>query len=331
MGGFRCLLAEKEFSEVTLSEQTLAEDRLPAGEVTIDVNYSSLNYKDALAAIGHTGIVKSLPHIPGIDAAGVVRTSDSPDFKPGDNVLVTGYDLGQGHWGGWAERIRVPAEWVVKLPGTLCPREAMIYGTAGFTAAQCVLALRRNGLQCDAGEIVVTGATGGVGSIALMILANLGYQVTAVTGKLQMKDRLLEWGAQAVISRQEFIDTSNRPLLSARWSGGVDTVGGTTLTSLLRGTKYDGCVAACGLVAGSQLEMSLYPFLLRGISLCGVASADCPREKRLRVWDLLTNAWRVNELDQLVTEVKLSEVPSKVNEILAGEIVGRVLINLQAS
>jgi putative YhdH/YhfP family quinone oxidoreductase len=177
---------------------------------------------------------------------------------------------------------------------------------------------------------VVTGATGGVGSIAVMLLAHLGYDVTAVTGKQHLKETLLRWGARRVISRQELIDSSSRPLLSARWAGGVDTVGGNLLTSLLRGTKYDGCVAACGLVAGSHLEMSLYPFLLRGIALCGVASADCPRDKRLRVWDLLTNPWRVTEIEQLVTEVSLTEVPAKIDAILAGEIVGRVLINLNA-
>ncbi len=326
---FRCLLAEKEFSEVKLREKTLPLERLPSGDVTIDVHYSSLNYKDALAATGNPGVAKSLPHVPGIDAVGIVLESHSGLIQVGQWAIVTGYNLGQGHWGGWSEKIRVPAEWVLPLPTNLSPRDAMIYGTAGFTAAQCVLALRHNDLKNEMGEVVVTGATGGVGSMAVRLLAQLGYQVVAVTGKPQMTDRLLAWGARRVIQRNDLIEPSKRPMLSAQWAGAIDTVGGTMLSNLLRSTKYGGCVAACGLVAGAQLEMSLYPFLLRGITLCGIASADCPREKRLRIWDLLTNAWRVADLEQLATEVSLAEVPDKVTDILDGKIVGRVLVNVK--
>ncbi|MEO8269137.1 MAG: YhdH/YhfP family quinone oxidoreductase [Aureliella sp.] len=308
---------------------TLSSDRLPEGDVTVQVAYSSLNYKDALAYQGHRGVVKSLPHIPGIDAAGSVINSSSEQHQVGDQVLVTGYDLGQGHWGGWSELIRVPAAWIVPLPKSLTPREAMIYGTAGFTAAQSVMALQRNEVSPDLGEVVVTGATGGVGSLAVRLLSHLGYEVVAVTGKAEQHAALLACGAKRVVGRAEIVDKSTRPLLSATWAGAIDTVGGPILQSLLRSTGYGGCVTACGLVAGADLSMTVYPFLLRGVSLCGIASADCPMAKRRQIWELLAGNWKPNNLDRLVVEVSLEQLPDQVERILAGQIVGRVVVKLE--
>ncbi len=317
-------------STTLASVVTLSSGRLPEGDVTIEVAYSSLNYKDALAYQGHRGVVKKLPHIPGIDAAGTVIDSSSEHYRSGDQVLVTGYDLGQGHWGGWSELIRVPADWIVPLPNSLTPREAMVYGTAGFTAAQSVLALQRNDVSPYMGEVVVTGATGGVGSLAVRLLSHLGYQVVAVTGKTDQHAALLACGAKRVVDRTEIADDSTRPLLSATWAGAIDTVGGPVLQTLLRSTRYGGCVTACGLVAGADLSMTVYPFLLRGVSLCGIASADCPMAKRRRIWELLAGTWKPNNLDSLVTEVSLEQLPEQVERILAGQIVGRVLVKLES-
>lgn len=323
----RCLVVDKHDSGASLNLLTMPIEQIGSGNVEIEVHWSSLNYKDALAATGHPGVAKTFPHVPGIDAAGVVLSSNDRSIAAGQSVLVTGYDLGQGHWGGWSERIRVPSEWVVSLPRGMSTRDAMIYGTAGFTAAQCVMALQRNDVLPDSGEVVVTGATGGVGSIAVRILAHLGYKVVAVTGKLESSDALKGFGAQRVITRHELLDETTRPLLSASWAGAVDTVGGHYLNTLLRSTRYGGCIAACGLVAGAQLETTLYPFLLRGITLTGIASADCPRAKRLAIWDLLAGPWRPSNLTELVREVGLEDVPKEVTQILAGHQTGRVIIN----
>ena len=301
---------------------------LPAGEVTIAVEYSSLNFKDAMACQGHRGIIGSLPHVPGIDAAGVVLESTSPDYQPGNRVLVTGYDLGQKHWGGWAQRIRVPATWVVPLPSGLSTREAMILGTAGFTAAQSVVALQRNGVLPEQGEVLVTGATGGVGSMGVKLLAHLGYQVVAVTGKLDQQDALRQAGATRVVSREEVSNDSTRPMLSAQWAGAIDTVGGQMLTSLLRGTQFGGCVTTCGLVAGAELNMTVYPFILRGISLCGVASAECPYPQRLAIWKRLSTDWKPRTLPHMVTEVTLRELPEQVDRMQTGHSLGRVVVRL---
>ena len=325
---FRCLLAEENGEQPSLTVRTLPAERLPPGSVRIRVAYSSVNYKDALAARGHRGVVKQLPHVPGIDAAGVVDQSTSERFQVGDQVLVTGYDLGQGHWGGWSELTQVPAEWIVPLPSGLSAEEAMMLGTAGFTAAQSVMALQQNGVQPGDGEIVVTGATGGVGSIAVAILARLGFSVVAVTGKLDQHDWLLGLGATQVLERERVNDTSSRPMLSAQWAGAIDTVGGDILTSLLRSTKYGGCVTTCGLVAGAELNMTLYPFLLRGVSLCGIASADCPAEKRNRVWELLSTAWKPENLPALAEQIRLEDLPEAVDKILAGKMVGRTIVQV---
>lgn len=323
---FRCLRAYEAGNATALEVAELSEQELPEGEVTIEVAWSSLNYKDALAAAGHRGVIKRLPHVPGIDAAGFVVDSKVPEFRVGQAVLVTGYDLGQGHWGGWAEKIRVPADWIVPLPTGLSLRETMIYGTAGFTAAQCVAALQSRHLMPSAGEFVVTGASGGVGSLAVRLLLNLGYRVVAVTGKPECREQLNAWGVEQVLDRADFVDDPSRPMFSSRWAGGIDTVGGAPLVRMIKETRYGGAVAACGLVAGADLNMTLYPFLLRGVALCGVASADCPYAKRLEIWQLLAGPWKPLNLDDWVTDVTLEGLPEMIEKIRAGQVIGRVIV-----
>ncbi|RMF40582.1 MAG: acryloyl-CoA reductase [Planctomycetota bacterium] len=323
------LVVTSEGDRTRMQLQEIPSEQLPPGDVVIRVAYSSINYKDALATQGHPGIVKRLPHVPGIDAAGIVERSQDARYRPGDQVIVTGYDLGQGRWGAWAELISVPADWIVPLPSGLDLREAMILGTAGFTAAQCVLALQRNEVTPGDGRLVVTGATGGVGSLSVRILAQLGYEVAAVTGKAHLADRLRSAGAVEILDREAVADASDRPMLSARWAGGVDCVGGRPLMTLLRSTKYGGAVAACGLVAGAELHMTVYPFLLRGVSLCGVASADCPYARRVKIWQLLAGEWKPRDLaDFWVTEIGLEQVPTYVDRMLQGKADGRIIVRL---
>lgn len=306
----------------------LTEEDLPTFDepsVTIEVQYSSLNYKDALACRGHRGVAGPLPHVPGIDCAGSVLRSDSTDYAVGDQVLVTGYDLGGKRWGGYSGCVRVPADWVVAMPDGLTTRQAMTYGTAGFTAAQCVKAVSER-VSPDAGEVVVTGATGGVGCFSVALLAKLGYRVTAVTGKPDRADRLRQLGASEVVGRDAVTDDGTAPLLSERWAGAVDTVGGAPLMNVLRSTRHRGVVAACGLVAGAELSVSLYPFLLRGVTLAGIDSAKCPRTPRLDIWKRLAGPWRVDLADELVTIISLDSLPDAIECILAGGMTGRTLV-----
>ena len=324
---FPCLMVRKnDVGTVTAAVEKITRDALPSGDVLIEVAYSSLNYKDALASQGHPGVVQKFPHVPGIDCAGTVAESKSPQYKRGDQVLITGYDLGAGHWGGYAKYVRVPAEWIVPLPSGLTLRDTMIYGTAGFTAAQCVTAIVDRGIGPERGEVVVTGATGGVGSLSVAILAKLDYQVAAVTGKLDRHDWLRELGAATILSRTDVLDETERPLLSERWAAAVDSVGGRTLATLLRATKYRGVVAACGLVGGDKFSTSVYPFLLRGVTLAGIDSAKCPRPQRLEIWQKLSGPWRVENLDRLASESTLDELPERIRQILAGGIVGRTIV-----
>lgn len=323
----RCLLVEEIDSQPRITLRQLAREQFTDGNVTIEVAYSSLNFKDSLACQGHRGVVRNLPHVPGIDLAGTVIQSASPEIQVGERVLVTGYDLGQGHWGGWSELACVPADWIVKLPQGLNLYESMFIGTAGFTAAQCLFALQRNGVQPNDGPIVVTGATGGVGSIAVRLLAQCGYEVVAVTGKADCADALKQLGASRILSRDQITSgDASRPLLSAQWAGAVDTVGGPILTALLKSTKYGGCVTACGLVAGHQLEMTVYPFLLRGVSLCGVASADCPMPQRLDLWKRLASDWKPGKMDLLHHESSLEQLPQFIAQMSRGELAGRVVV-----
>jgi putative YhdH/YhfP family quinone oxidoreductase len=294
--------------------------------VLIRVQASSLNYKDAMAAKGHPGIVRHFPHVPGIDAAGVVEQSDSPKFRPGQEVLCTGYELGSERWGGWAEFVRVPADWVVPLPAGLTVDEAMVIGTAGFTAAQCVFSLEEHGVTPQKGPVVVSGATGGVGSIAIMLLARMGYQITAVSGKPDRHDWLRSLGVSEIISREEAVDDSDRPLLKARWAGGIDTVGGPTLSTMIRSLAHRGCVAACGLVGGAELSLTVYPFILRGATLDGIDSAHCPYDRRLQIWQRLAGEWKLGDVPDFVTEIGLDDVNDIVTKMMRGETAGRILV-----
>jgi putative YhdH/YhfP family quinone oxidoreductase len=326
---FDCFQVRRDDSGQVQGAVTAIEtEQLPAGDVLIQVEWSSLNYKDALAAAGHAGVVRRLPHVPGIDAAGRVLESTTPEFAPGQAVLVTGYELGGGVWGGWSERIRVPAAWVVPRPVELSAREAMILGTAGFTAAQCVLRLQQNGIVPASGPIVVTGATGGVGCLAVKLLGKLGYRTTASTGKLQEADWLKQLGAETVVGRDELQTPPDKPLGAARWAGAVDTVGGETLASLVRSTQVNGCVTACGLVAGAQLPLTVFPFILRGVVLAGVTSQNCPMPLRLEIWRRFAQDWRLANLSSLAREVQLQGLPEAIDQIRAGQIRGRVVVRL---
>ena len=326
---FHCyLVAQSADDEIVTSIASQERSDLPDGDVLIRVTHSSLNYKDALAATAHRGVVRSLPHVPGIDAVGNMLESTSEQWSTGDDVLVTGCGLGSDQWGGWSELIRVPAAWVVRLPDNLSAVEAMTLGTAGFTAAQCVQSLQYHGVTPDAGEIVVTGASGGVGSLAVAILAKLGYTVCAVSGKSAAHGLLRELGATEILERSAVTDTSDKPLLKARWAGAVDTVGGNTLTTLIRSMRHRGCVTACGLVGGDELPLTVYPFLLRGVTLDGIDSAACPMPSRLEIWDKLSGDWKPNQLELIRTTVGLRDLDSCVTRMLAGQTTGRTVVDL---
>lgn len=323
---FSVLLVQQQGGSTRLEIGSAMLEDLPPGEVVVEVAYSSLNYKDALACKGHPGVVKQLPHVPGIDAAGRVVASDSERFLPEQEVLVTGYGQGAERWGAYSRYVRVPAEWVVPMPPGIDSRRAMIYGTAGFTAVQCVAALVERGIAPERGPIVVTGSTGGVGSLSVALLAKLGYQVTAITGKAEQADLLRQLGATDVEGRDAVNDASDRPLLSARWAGAVDTVGGVPLATILRSTQHRGVVAACGLVAGEELHLTVHPFILRGVTFAGIDSAKCPYDERVAIWNRLAGEWRVDLPASFVTEVTLTELPNRVEQILAGKVVGRTLV-----
>jgi putative YhdH/YhfP family quinone oxidoreductase len=317
--------AEKKF---TREVKRLDLSNLPAGELLIEVKYSSLNYKDALSATGNKGVTRNYPHTPGIDAAGEVVNSSTRDIAVGSQVIVMGYDLGMNTPGGFGQYISVPAGWAVQLPAGLTLRDSMTYGTAGFTAALCVTRLLAGGLNKDAGEVLVTGATGGVGSVAVGILAKLGFNVVAATGKTDQKDFLTGLGAKAVISRDEANDTSGRPLQKGRWAGAIDCVGGNILATAIKSAKYGGLVAACGNAMSADLAVSVFPFILRGVSLLGVDSVEIPMNTRARVWQKLATDWKLDLSADIVTECSLEELNPKIDEILKGGITGRVLVNL---
>ena len=303
-------------------------DDLPKGDVLVNVEYSSLNYKDVLSAIGNRGVTKNYPHTPGIDAAGRVVESLSKDFKAGDAVIVTSYDLGMNTPGGFGQYIRVPADWVVKMPENLSPRESMIFGTAGFTAALSVFRLVDYGITPDMGRVVVSGATGGVGSIAVSILSKAGYEVAAVNGVVDEKDFLLKIGAKEVISIEEAIDSSGRPMLKGLWAGGIDTVGGEILATTIKSTKDDGAVTCCGNVGSHDLPLNVYPFILRGVTLMGIDSQNCPMPMRLKVWNKIADEWKLDHLELLTTEVPLEGLDQRIDLILQRKHKGRTIVKL---
>lgn len=314
-------------------ERTIADraiDDLPAGEILIRVHYSSLNYKDALSATGNKGITRQFPHTPGIDAAGKVEISRNEQFAVGDEVLITGYDLGMNTCGGFGQYIRVPASWVVKKPENYTLKECMIIGTAGFTAASAVYKMELMKLQPEDGPIVVTGATGGVGSMAISILSKAGYEVIAVSGKSNALEYVTHLGAARMEDRAFVLDTSQKALIKPRWAGAIDTVGGNTLATLLKGCQPEGSVVSTGLVSSPKLDTTVYPFILNGINLLGVGSAETPMATRLIIWERLATDWNIKDkLSAISKEINLEELNTTyIDNILQGKVMGRIVVNL---
>jgi acrylyl-CoA reductase (NADPH) len=329
MSPFKALQAIENASggfEQKIVERNLAD--LPAGDVLIRVRYSSLNFKDAMSATGDRGISRTYPHTPGIDAAGVVEQSSVDEFAAGDEVIVTGYDLGMNTAGGFAQYIRVPAAWVIKRPAGLPLRESMILGTAGLTAALCVDKLEQAGLEPGNGPVLVTGATGGVGSVAVALLASLGYEVTAVTGKADQTAFLQGLGATQVVERSALEAGTAKALLKEQWAGAVDTVGGDILFNAIKSLKRGASVACCGLTAGLGFQASVLPFILRGVNLLGVDSVEIPRVVKASMWDRLSLQWKMDNLESLAHEVSLEQLPAAIARIHGGQMVGRTLVRL---
>ncbi|NRB39932.1 MAG: YhdH/YhfP family quinone oxidoreductase [Pseudomonadales bacterium] len=310
----------------SIVERNVAD--LPAGELIIQVHYSSLNFKDALSASGNKGVTRQFPHQPGIDAAGVVLSSSQSDFSEGDEVIVTGYDLGMNTAGGLGQVIAVPAAWAIKKPEGLSLRESMLLGTAGLTAGLCINKLLKMGLKSEHGDVLVTGATGGVGSIAVFLLAQYGFTVAASTGKSTQTDFLKSIGASDVIARDEFSDANKKPLLKERFAAAIDVAGGQTLSNVLKQIKAGGSVAICGLVESPRYDATVLPFILRGINLLGVDSVEIPVAKKQSVWQTFAQLNDYSALESINTEISLNDVPGKLDAILKGEGTGHYLVNM---
>ena len=322
----QALLLEQQDGKTLASVQTLDESRLPEGDVTVDVHWSSLNYKDALAITGKGKIIRNFPMIPGIDFAGTVRTSEDPRFHAGQEVLLTGWGVGENHWGGLAEQARVKGDWLVAMPQGLDARKAMIIGTAGFTAMLCVMALEDAGVRPQDGEIVVTGASGGVGSTAVALLHKLGYQVVAVSGRESTHEYLKSLGASRILPRDEF--TESRPLEKQVWAGAIDTVGDKVLAKVLAQMNYGGCVAACGLAGGFTLPTTVMPFILRNVRLQGVDSVMTPPARRAQAWQRLVADLPESFYTQAAKEISLAEAPKFAEAIINNQIQGRTLVKV---
>lgn len=328
---FKALVVEKDAAGKThASVQDLADDRLPAGDVTVAVEYSTLNYKDGLCIGPGGGLVRSYPHVPGIDFAGSVLASDDPRYRPGDKVVLTGWRVGEAHWGGYATRARVKADWLVPLPAGVSPRAAMAVGTAGFTSMLAVMALEEHGLTPDKGEVLVTGAAGGVGSVAVAILARLGYAVAAVTGRPETESYLRGLGAGRIVPRADLAETVKRPLESEVWAGCIDAVGGAMLARVLGQMKMDASVAAVGLAGGADLPASVVPFLLRGVNLLGINSVFVPYARRVTAWNRIARDLPMDRLDAMVQIASLADLPALGAAILRGDVQGRVVVDVNA-
>ena len=330
MESYRALVVDREDGETRADLRTLAEADLPEGEVTVRIDYSSLNYKDGLALTGRAPIVRRPPMTAGIDFAGTVERSDSPAFAPGQPVVLTGWGVGERHPGGFAQRARVPAAWLEAIPDGCDSKWAMAIGTAGFTAMLCVIALERAGLEKGAGPVAVTGAAGGVGSIAVALLARLGYRAVAITGRAECRDYLAGLGASEVLPRGARAEAPEKPLLKEHWAGVIDAVGGAMLAHVLTETRYGGSVAACGLAGGAGLKTTVMPFILRGVNLLGVDSVMCPRAPRRAAWQRLASAMPRETLDAMTTIVPLDRVTARAEEILEGGVRGRIVIDVNA-
>lgn len=310
-----------------ISERTVGQ--LPAGELLVDVHYSSLNYKDALSAQGNRAVTREYPHTPGIDAAGTVLADASGRFQAGDPVIVCGYDLGMNTDGGLAQRVRVPAAWACRCPAGLSLRQAMVYGTAGFTAALCIEKLQRMAAAPGDGDVAVTGASGGVGSFSIALLHHLGFTVAALTGKLEHTEMLVRLGARQVIDRDTLQEVVNKPLAKPRWAHAIDSVGGDYLFSVLKSIRYGGSVAACGLAASAALSGNVFPFILRNVNLLGVDSVELPLAQKQRVWERLAGEWKLPQLESMAEEISLAQTPEYLTRIYNGHAVGRYLVSLR--
>ncbi len=318
-------IADKEFIS---GVKDVSKPKCEENEVIIKVSYSSLNYKDALSSVGNPGVTRKFPHITGIDVAGTVYESTSSIFKIGERVLVTGYDMGMNTNGGHAEFVKVPASWVARIPDSITDKEIMILGTAGLTAALSINELISHGIKAESGDILVTGATGGVGSVAVSILSKLGYNVVALSGKKEKIDFLKKIGANEVILREDFEQTVNKPLLSERFAGVIDTVGGDILSTALKQIKYDGVATCCGLTASFELNTSVFPFILRGVRLVGIDSVECKLEKKQLAWEKLASKWKIADLESLANEISLKEIKDAYRFLLSGKAVGRYVVKI---
>lgn len=323
------LVSEKESDKFEIEIVEREIDSLPEGDILINVKYSSLNFKDALSASGNRGVTRNYPHTPGIDAAGVVVESSSGSFSPGDKVIVTGFDLGMNTSGGFSEYIRVPSGWAIRLPEELSMKESMMFGTSGLTAALSVYKIISSGITPKSGDILVTGATGGVGSCAVAILSKLGYTVTAATGKMEESDTLKELGASHLVDRHSLVEGSEKLILKGLWAGVVDTVGGDMLSTALKSSKYGAVVTCCGNVSGHSFNASIYPFILRGITLFGIDSVQCPMDLRTHIWDMLSNDWKSDSLEKYTEEVSLEGLEPKIDLILNGKLSKKTIVNLE--
>ncbi|MFB0969125.1 MAG: YhdH/YhfP family quinone oxidoreductase [Pseudomonadales bacterium] len=326
MTDFKAFWVEKTEDSMINSVITRSTDDLPEGDVLIKVAYSSVNYKDALSATGNPGVTRNFPHTPGIDAAGQVVESSDPAFKAGDEVICIGFDLGMNTPGGFGEYIRVPAGWVTALPKGLSTRESMVIGTAGFTAALCLDKIEAMGGKPSDGPVLVTGATGGVGSIAVMLLAKQGYEVIASSGKADKTDYLKSLGATTVITRDELLEVDKRPMVAPKWAHSIDCVGGEILSNVIKGLQPLGSVAICGLVASPAFTTTVMPFILRGVNILGIDSVQIPIEYKNRIWDKLANEWKLSGLDTATQEVGLADLSKVIEAIFAGQVSGRTLV-----
>ena len=329
--GFNALVVEKnDEGKTSASVRKLEISDLPHGEVLVDVEYSTVNYKDGLCIGPGGGLVRNYPHVPGIDFAGVVASSDDERYKTGDKVVLTGWRVGEAHWGGYSQKASVLADWLVPLPEGLTTRQAMAVGTAGFTAMLAVMALEDHGLEKDHGPVLVTGAAGGVGSVATAILANLGYEVAAVTGRPEAADYLKSLGATQIVAREEINETTKRPLESESWAGCIDAVGGDMLARVLGQMKYGTSVAAVGLAGGVALPATVIPFLLRAVNLLGIDSVMQPYANRVRAWERIATDLPMDKLESMVQAATLAELPVLGKDILKGQVKGRVVVDVNA-
>ncbi len=327
---FKAFVLEEKDGKVAGSIKELSEDSLPAGEVTVEVEYSTLNYKDGMILGGLGRLVRNYPHVPGVDFAGKVAQSNNPNWKPGDSVILTGWRVGETQWGGYGQKARVKGDWLVALPKGMTARHAMAIGTAGFTSMLAVIALEEHGLTPERGEVLVTGAAGGVGSVAISLLAKLGYKVAASTGRSEAHGYLKSLGASAIVERSAIEKLPAKPLESERWAACIDAVGGSTLANVLASMKYHGVVAACGLAGGTKLETTVLPFLLRGVSLLGIDSVMCPRDRRKTAWARLSRDLPPAHFESIIVLATLKDLPRLGAEILAGKVRGRVVVDVNA-